>query len=143
MDAPLARLAVPQQRDRDGAVFLLLLAGRENADPRGIPVQPPIRLVVEAERFPREAAQDRVTLYGPEPGTPRTPTVSFTVDGFTTGEVATALAKEALYLSNGHFYALTTAQRYGQEEHGFVRAGCACYTTMEEVDRLIEAVATL
>ena len=89
------------------------------------------------------AAQDRVTLYGPEPGTPRTPTLSFTVEGLTTVEVATALAKEGLFLTNGHFYAWTVAERYGQLEHGFVRAGCACYTTMEEVERLIEAVATL
>jgi len=89
------------------------------------------------------AAQNRITLYGPVPGTPRTPTLSFTVEGFTSTEVARALAKEALFLSNGNFYARTVVERYGHLEDGFVRAGCACYTTMEEVDRLIEAVATL
>ena len=89
------------------------------------------------------AAQDRVTLYGPEPGTPRTPTLSFTVEGFMPGEVTTALAREGLYLTNGHFYARTVAERYELQEHGFVRAGCACYTTMEEIERLIDAVATL
>lgn len=89
------------------------------------------------------AAQDRVTLYGPEPGTPRTPTLAFTVEGFTSSEVTTALAKDALYLTNGDFYALTVVERYGKLDEGFVRAGCACYTTMEEVERLIEAVSAL
>jgi selenocysteine lyase/cysteine desulfurase len=87
--------------------------------------------------------QDRVTLYGPEPGTPRTPTLSFTVNGFNASEVTTALAKEALYLSHGHFYAHTVVERYSKLDEGFVRAGCACYTTMDEVERLIEAVTTL
>jgi len=89
------------------------------------------------------ASQDRVTLYGPAPGTPRTPTLSFTVEGMLSGDVTTALAKEGLYLTNGNFYARTIAERYGQLEHGFIRAGCACYTTMDEIERLIEAVASL
>jgi selenocysteine lyase/cysteine desulfurase len=32
-------------------------------------------------------------------------------------------------------------QRLGHARHGLVRAGCACYTTEEEVDRLVGAVA--
>jgi selenocysteine lyase/cysteine desulfurase len=31
----------------------------------------------------------------------------------------------------------------GVAEEGFLRAGCACYTTAEEVDRLIAAVREL
>jgi selenocysteine lyase/cysteine desulfurase len=31
-------------------------------------------------------------------------------------------------------------ERLGLEEEGLVRAGCACYTTAEEIDRLIEGV---
>jgi cysteine desulfurase family protein (TIGR01976 family) len=84
-----------------------------------------------------------VTLYGPPPGTPRTPTVSFTVRGLTTDDVAKALVRRGVYASNGDFYAATVAERLGRGADGFVRAGGACYTSSEEVDRLIDGVREL
>jgi cysteine desulfurase family protein (TIGR01976 family) len=81
-----------------------------------------------------------VTLYGPPPGLPRTPTVAFTVHGVSSTEVARSLASAGVFVSNGDFYALTVVERLGQARDGLVRAGCTCYTTAEEVDRLIEAV---
>jgi cysteine desulfurase family protein (TIGR01976 family) len=83
-----------------------------------------------------------VTLYGPPPTSPRTPTIAFTVSGLPAGEVAERLARRALFVSSGDFYATTVVQRLGLK-HGLVRAGCACYTTTEEIDRLIEAVGEL
>jgi len=77
-------------------------------------------------------------LYGPPPSEPRTPTVSFTVDGMTAEEVSRRLAKRALFASHGDFYAQTVIERLGVE--GLVRIGCACYTTDEEVARLLEEV---
>jgi hypothetical protein len=38
---------------------------------------------------------------------------------------------------------LTVIERLGQAPHGLVRTGCACYTTAEEVDRLLAGVRTL
>jgi len=84
-----------------------------------------------------------VTLYGPEPGTPRTPTVAFTLAGRSTEEVARHLAHRGVYASNGDFYAATVAERLGRGADGFVRAGAACYTTADEVDRLVEGVREL
>ena len=84
-----------------------------------------------------------MTLYGPEPGTPRTPTVSFTVNGHSTEEVARHLARLGVYASNGDFYAATVAERLGRGADGFVRAGAACYTTEDEVDRLVEGVSAI
>ena len=81
-----------------------------------------------------------VTLYGRPPGDPRTPTVGFTVAGLTSTAVAEALAERAVFASNGDFYALTVVRRLGYERDGIVRAGCACYTTGEEVDRLVEGI---
>jgi selenocysteine lyase/cysteine desulfurase len=81
-----------------------------------------------------------VTLYGPSPTQPRTPTVSFIVAGRTSREVAVALARRAVFVSNGDFYATTAVRRLGQAEHGVVRAGCACYTTADEVERLLAGV---
>jgi selenocysteine lyase/cysteine desulfurase len=86
---------------------------------------------------------DGVTLYGPPPHTPRTPTVSFTVRGMTTTDVAKQLVRSGIYASNGDFYAKTIADVLGRGEDGFVRAGAACYTSAEEVDRLVESVRTL
>jgi cysteine desulfurase family protein (TIGR01976 family) len=89
------------------------------------------------------SALPKVTMYGPRPGTPRTPTVAFTVEGLTTTQVAERLAERGVFVSNGDFYATTVAKRYERGEDGFVRAGCSCYTTMHEVERLVEGVAAL
>ncbi len=84
-----------------------------------------------------------VRLYGPEPSAPRTPTVAFTVRGHASDEIARALGREGLFVSNGDFYASTVVTRLGVGGGGLLRAGCACYTTAEEVDRLVEAVGRL
>jgi cysteine desulfurase family protein (TIGR01976 family) len=89
------------------------------------------------------AATQGVTLYGPPPGTPRTPTVSFTVQGHTTDHVAEQLAERGVFVSHGDFYAATVIDRLDRRPDGLVRAGCACYTTEEEVERLIDGIATL
>jgi selenocysteine lyase/cysteine desulfurase len=84
-----------------------------------------------------------VVRYGPPPSRPRTPTVSFTVDGRSSEEVAVALAGEGVFVSNGDFYATTVVERLGLARRGLVRAGCACYSTADEIDRLIAGVASL
>ena len=89
------------------------------------------------------SAIDGVTLYGPPPGTPRTPTVSFTVRGHTTEAVARHLVPRGVYASHGDFYAQTVAERLDRGADGFVRAGAACYTSLEEVDRLLEGVRAI
>lgn len=81
-----------------------------------------------------------VQRYGPSPDEPRTPTVSFVVNAVSSEAVAVALAKRGLFLSHGDFYAATVIERLGHAADGVVRAGCACYTTMEEVDRLLAGV---
>jgi len=86
---------------------------------------------------------DGLTLYGPKPGTPRTPTLSFTLRGFSTDDVAIALAKQGVFVSNGDFYAATIVERLGLVPDGLVRVGCSCYTSEDEVDRLIDGVRAL
>ncbi|PYS69240.1 MAG: cysteine desulfurase-like protein [Acidobacteria bacterium] len=85
----------------------------------------------------------RVTLYGPTPDLPRTPTVSFTIEGCESTEAARRLATQGLFLSHGDFYAATVVERLGLAEEGLLRAGCACYTTEDEIDRLLEGVKGL
>jgi selenocysteine lyase/cysteine desulfurase len=56
--------------------------------------------------------------------------------------VARHLAARAVFVSSGDFYASTVVERL-ELPHGLVRAGCACYTTDEEVERLIAGVKAL
>jgi cysteine desulfurase family protein (TIGR01976 family) len=89
------------------------------------------------------SAIPRVTVYGPAPDSPRTPTIAFVVKGRAADDVARELAGEALFVSSGDFYAATVMERLGHAADGVVRAGCACYTTAEEVERLVAAVRAI
>jgi cysteine desulfurase family protein (TIGR01976 family) len=82
-------------------------------------------------------------LYGPPSAKERTPTIAFTVDGVPSIKVAKELAEHGVFVSHGDFYAMTVVERLGQTAHGLVRAGCSCYTTPEEVDRLLAGVRTI
>lgn len=89
------------------------------------------------------SAVDGVRLYGPPPGEPRTATVAFTVGERPSAEVAHELASDAIFVSDGDFYAATVVERLGLVRQGLVRAGCACYTTADEVDRLVAGVGRI
>jgi cysteine desulfurase family protein (TIGR01976 family) len=81
-----------------------------------------------------------VQRFGPTPDEPRTPTVSFVVDAVSAEAVAVAMARRGVFLSHGDFYAATVIERLGHTADGVVRAGCACYTTMEELERLLDGI---
>ncbi len=81
-----------------------------------------------------------VRLFGPPPDAPRTPTLSLIVGDRPSSEVAASLARLGLFVSHGDFYARTVARRLGVLDQGLVRIGCACYTTEDEVDRVIQAI---
>jgi cysteine desulfurase family protein (TIGR01976 family) len=81
-----------------------------------------------------------VTIYGPPPTAHRTPTVSFTVTNVPSSKVAAGLAERGVFVSHGDFYAATIIQRLGLGDEGLVRAGCACYSTAQEISRLIDGV---
>jgi selenocysteine lyase/cysteine desulfurase len=86
------------------------------------------------------SAIEGVTLYGPGADEPRTPTVAFTLRGVASTDVARRLAARGVFVSHGDFYAATVVERLELGEEGLVRAGCACYTSGEEVERLVEGV---
>ena len=80
---------------------------------------------------------------GPTPDKPRTPTVAFTLRDHPSIDVARHLATRAVFVSHGDFYASTIVELLGHGADGVVRAGCACYTSADEVDRLVAGVAEL
>lgn len=84
---------------------------------------------------------DGVTLHGAPAH--RTPTVLFTLAGHAPVDVARHLASEGVNAPAGHFYAIEASRHAGLGDTGGVRAGLAAYTTVEDVDRLVAAVAGL
>jgi cysteine desulfurase family protein (TIGR01976 family) len=84
-----------------------------------------------------------VTRFGPPPDQPRTPTIAFTVTGHTSEDVTRALVKRGVFTSHGDFYAATIVERLGLSGPGLVRAGAACYTSADEIERLIAGVSEL
>jgi cysteine desulfurase family protein (TIGR01976 family) len=71
----------------------------------------------------------------------RVPTVSFTLEGWHPRDVAAELDKHGIYVWDGNYYALAVTERLGLEDKGgMVRVGAAHYNTLEEIDKLVEAV---
>jgi cysteine desulfurase family protein (TIGR01976 family) len=84
-----------------------------------------------------------VTLYGQNPDAPRTPTIAFTVKDVPAQKVSEKLAERGVFTSHGDFYAMTVVEKFGLQKEGLVRAGIACYTTAEEIERLFEGVKSI
>ena len=97
-------------------------------------------LVAELRALPN------VTLYEPSEDVPRHPTVAFTVAGVDAAAVATRLGSAALFVSHGNFYAATAVAKVAPAaaaSGGVVRAGIGAYTTPDEVERLVRAIASV
>ncbi len=92
-------------------------------------------------------ALPHVTLYEPAPDVPRHPTLAFTVQDLTADAVAAQLSsQDAIFVSHGNFYAATAVAAvvpHAASQGGVVRAGVSMYTTLDEVRRLVDAVARL
>jgi cysteine desulfurase family protein (TIGR01976 family) len=74
----------------------------------------------------------------------RTPTFALTFDRVSPRAAAEALGRQGIYAWDGDFYAQALIERLGLSEGGGVlRLGPVHYTTVDEVDRTIEAVARL
>ncbi len=85
-----------------------------------------------------------LTLYGPPTMEGRVPTFSFTVSGHSPQAIADRLAGLGIFAWAGHFYAVEAVDRLGLADvGGLVRVGLCHYNTVEEVDRLIAALAEL
>jgi cysteine desulfurase family protein (TIGR01976 family) len=87
--------------------------------------------------FPGEA-----DLYGIPDVAGRTPTFCFNLTGHSPRAVAERLGERGLYVWDGDYYALEPMRALGlSDSGGAVRAGFLHYTTVEEVDRLLDALA--
>jgi cysteine desulfurase family protein (TIGR01976 family) len=93
------------------------------------------------------AARPRFRVWGitrPEQRSERVPTVSITAVDRTPQQIADHLASREIYTWNGNMYALELTERLGVEEHGgLLRLGLVHYNTVEEIDRLLQALDQL
>ena len=81
-----------------------------------------------------------------EPGNldQRVPTVSFTIEGLAPRLIAEKLAAVRINSWDGNYYALAVTERLGLEQSGgMLRIGLVHYNTLEEIDRLGEALHAL
>lgn len=88
-------------------------------------------------------ALEGITLFGPTPDQRRTATLSFAMAGQDSEAVARALVDDACFVSNGDFYATTVTDRLGVTREGLVRLGLACYSTEEEVARVLAGITRI
>jgi len=87
------------------------------------------------------ASMERVRVYGPPRGCPRTSTISFIIEGMTADRVAAKLGEKGLFVWDGHFYAIRLVEKLGLDQKGgLVRAGLCPYNTEQEIDRLLEEI---
>jgi len=83
----------------------------------------------------------RVRMIGRVRAEDRAPTVAFTVNGKTSGEVASALGKQGLGVGVGNFYAYRLLQALGIDtDDGALRTSFVHYTSAAEITRLIAAL---
>lgn len=89
----------------------------------------------------------RATLFGlsdPNQTRRRTPTFAIRLEGFHPEEAAEKLADRGIFVWNGNFYAVDLIDRLGLADSGGVlRLGFTHYHTIDEVDRTLDALATL
>ena len=84
----------------------------------------------------------KIRLIGRTRAAERAPTVAFTVEGKSSGEVASLLAESKLGVGVGNFYAYRLIKALGIDtEDGAVRVSFVHYTSKEEVDRLTREIA--
>ncbi len=70
----------------------------------------------------------------------RTPTLLLTIPGRSAVEASAFLAERDVHAPAGNFYALEASRALGLGDAGGLRAGLAPYTTVDEVDRLLEGL---
>lgn len=90
-----------------------------------------------------DGVPDTCTLYGIETMDGRVPTFAFNVAGHAPRAVAEALAARDIAVWDGDYYAVEAVTRLGLQPDGAVRAGFVHYNTLDEVDRLLAALADL
>jgi cysteine desulfurase family protein (TIGR01976 family) len=74
----------------------------------------------------------------------RTPTFAVSLAGYNPRQVAEKLGDQGIFVWDGHYYAIAVMERLGLlDKGGLTRIGFVHYNTLDEVDRVIEALGNL
>lgn len=86
----------------------------------------------------------KIRMIGKDRATARAPTVAFSVDGWSSTDLAACLSEKKLGVGAGHFYAYRLVEALGYDiNDGVVRASFVHYTSTQEIQRLIQALDEL
>ena len=69
--------------------------------------------------------------------------MAFSLEGLGAQHVCEVLAGQRIRIGSGHFNAVPLVEALGHGATGVVRAGCMMYTTLDEVDLLLDAITEL
>ena len=73
----------------------------------------------------------------------RCPTFAIRLEGRSPRQLAEQLSQQGIFVWDGNYYALNLTERLGVESKGgFLRVGLVHYNTIEEVDRMLDALLT-
>ncbi|OLS20090.1 MAG: putative cysteine desulfurase [Candidatus Heimdallarchaeota archaeon LC_2] len=86
-----------------------------------------------------------IKMFQAEVDVRKTPTIAFRIDGHSPKEICKYLAEEhSVFAGDGHFYAETIGELLElNNQGGWVRTGMAPYTSVEDVDKLINGIKQL
>lgn len=87
-------------------------------------------------------SKESVRIWGPNHGGPnRVPTISFTSERNLPPAICEATDRANIGIRYGHMYAYRLCQKLGLNlDHGVVRVSASHYSTLQEIDRLIEVL---
>ena len=98
-------------------------------------------LISGLQQLPRVRVQG---ITAPDAFDRRVPTVSFTVDGQSPGDIAESLAARNIFVWSGHVYAVEAARCLGIYDHGgAVRIGPVHYNSSAEIDYVLNALSDI
>jgi len=99
------------------------------------------QLITGLQQLPRVRVQG---ITSPDALNRRVPTVAFTVDGESPGEIAAALATRNIFVWSGHFYAIEAVTALNlSDTGGVVRIGPVHYNSAAEIDHLLGALSEI
>src|SRR5213596_1977528 len=126
----------------DAAIGYIEGLGRRTTQNRHYEAKLSARLLEELQQ-----QLPRVSIYGvrdPEHIARRVPTICFNIGGVKPATVTSELADRAIGVRDGNMYSPRLLKRLGiSSDDGAVRASLVHYNTEEEIDRFIEALASL
>jgi cysteine desulfurase family protein (TIGR01976 family) len=85
------------------------------------------------------ATMPHITLFGEGTSDGRTPTFAVDVHGISADDVSTHLGGQGIFVWSGNYYAYEVMERLGRPG-GLVRIGFVHYNTLDEVDRVLDAL---